>query len=401
MIRRQAVFTRNVLCAFAITPNKLGGCEQFAIEIAHQIQPLGYQFILCLEGEPSPGVRKALLEPGNMVLEVLPRQAKIDLKSSVRFTKLLLKYRPEAILYSLGGVVRLWPLLAKVAGVQRILYNDGTSRKRLDYRASTAIRMLMMPLTQVVCVSCFVKECSDREGIVPTHKTSVIYNSAALNKPTGNGAIFRKRYGISDQKIVILKVSWLVQEKGIDVALLAAREALKQNRDLHFLFCGDGREKERYETTAKKFGIENHITWAGQIEDIGASGAFQAADIQIQCSQWHEAFCLGVAEGMSSGLPVVAAKIGGLPELVTDGVNGYLFEPRDFHTLARRIVELAGDKSLREQIGHNNREKAIAAFDLKKNVSRWVEMLVPNRPSAKLAARELISTTKGRTIVRV
>lgn len=63
MIRRQAVFTRNVLCAFALTPNKLGGCEQFAIEIAHQIRPLGYQFILCLEGEPSPAVRKALMEP--------------------------------------------------------------------------------------------------------------------------------------------------------------------------------------------------------------------------------------------------------------------------------------------------------------------------------------------------
>lgn len=379
MKRRQAVSARNVVCAFAITPNKLGGCEQFAIEIAHQIKPLGYRLVLCLEGEPSPGVREALLEPGNLILEILPQQTKIDLPSAIRFTKLLLKYRPEAMLYSLGGVVRLWPLLAKVNGVRRILYNDGTSRMNMGYRAGMVIRMLMMPITQVVCVSNFVKECSDREGIVPAKKTRVIYNSAALSRPLGDGAAFRRNYSISDDKIVVLKVSWLVPEKGIDIALLAAKEALKQNTNLHFLFCGDGKDRDQYESSAKKLGIGDHITWAGQVEDMGGSGVFDTADIQIQCSQWHEAFCLGVAEGMSTGLPVVAAKIGGLPELVTDGVNGYLFEPQDFHSLARRIIELAGDETLREQIGRNNCEKATAQYDLKKNVARWVEILVPRQ----------------------
>ena len=59
---------RNVLCAFAITPNKLGGREQFAIEIARQLKPLGYNLVLCFEGEPSPKVREALLEPGNLII---------------------------------------------------------------------------------------------------------------------------------------------------------------------------------------------------------------------------------------------------------------------------------------------------------------------------------------------
>lgn len=367
----------SILCAFAITPNKLGGREQFAIEIARQLKPYGRQLILCFEGPPSPKVREALLEPGNLTLEVLPRQAAIDLESAKGFQRLLSKYRPEAMLYALGGVVRLWPLLAKANGVKRILYNDGTSRTNMNYRAGWAVRTLMRPLTQVVCVSEFVKTCSDREGIVPAEKSKVIYNSADINRATGDGAAFRKQYGISEDRIVVLKVSWLIPEKGIDIALLAAREALRKRDDLQFVFCGDGKDRPGYEQMASELGIADHVTWAGQVEDLGAAGAFQAADVQIQCSQWQEAFCLGVAEGMSAGLPVIASRIGGLPELVAEGENGYLFEPKDHATLAEKILTLAGDASLRKRMGKISRERAVERHDLHKNVAAWIEMLVP------------------------
>jgi glycosyltransferase involved in cell wall biosynthesis len=371
--------THNVLCAFAITPNKLGGREQFAIEIARQLKPLGRQLILCFEGDPSPRVREALLAPGNLTLEVLPKQAAIDLAGAMRFEKLLLRYRPEAMLYALGGVVRLWPMLARANGVQRILYNDGTSRTNMNYRAGKAVQLLMKPLTGVVCVSQFVKICSDREAIIPAEKTTVLYNSADIERQLGDGAEFRRRHGIPADRIVVLKVSWLIPEKGIDVALLAAKEALKERSDLHFLFCGDGKDRKIYERMAEDQGMGDHVTWAGQVEDMGSSGAFQAADMQIQCSQWQEAFCLSVAEGMAAGLPVIVAKIGGLPELVTEGENGYLFDPQNYQSLAASILKLAGDKELRQRMGRDGREKAIERHNLKKNVAKWIEMLMPKR----------------------
>jgi glycosyltransferase involved in cell wall biosynthesis len=77
------------------------------------------------------------------------------------------------------------------------------------------------------------------------------------------------------------------------------------------------------------------------------AGAFCAASIQIQCSQWHEVFCLAVSEGMSAGLPIVASRIGGLPELVKDGTTGFLFEPKSDAELADAIVALPSDHELR------------------------------------------------------
>jgi glycosyltransferase involved in cell wall biosynthesis len=370
---------RNVIVAFAITPNKIGGLESFCRELAEQLKPKKRHLILCFEDSPSPAVRDYLLEPGNVTLETFPSQAAINLKSAARFYRLLRKYRPEIVLYSLGGVVRLWPLLARAHGVSRSVYYDGTSRPQsmVEYRASALIRTLMKPLGQSICATEFVKECSDREGIVPPNKSKVIYNAIDIKREHGDGALFRQKYGIPEDRLLVLKVSWLVPEKGIDITLLASREALRQRKDLHFVFCGDGEHREAYERTAAELGIAAYVTWTGQVEDLPASGAFQAADMQIQCSQWREAFCLAVAEGASAGLPVVVSRVGGLPELVTDGVNGFLFEPQDHVALANYILKLAGDESLRLRMGQAGRKRMVQRHDLTKNVAKWVEAILP------------------------
>jgi glycosyltransferase involved in cell wall biosynthesis len=334
--------------------------------------------ILCFEDAPSAVVRDYLLAPGNVTIEVLPKQAALDRANAEGFYRLLRKYRPEAILYSLGGVVRWWPLLARLNGVKRILYYDQTSRPKsaAGYQASVMVKMIVKPLTQSICATEFIKRCSDREGIVPPSKSRVIYSAVETTREYGDGAEFRRRYGIPEDRFIVLKVSWLVPEKGIDVALLAAKEALAQRKDLHFVFCGDGKDRETYQRTAVELGIADHVTWTGQMENLSASGAFRAADLQIQCSQWQEAFCLAVAEGMSAGLPIIASRIGGLPELVADGVNGLLFEPQDYVALANSIVKLVEDEPLRSAMGREGRKRVVEQHDLTRNVAAWVDLIV-------------------------
>jgi glycosyltransferase involved in cell wall biosynthesis len=287
------------------------------------------------------------------------------------------KYKPESVYYTLGGIVRLWPLIARVMGTERVVYNDGTSRLDMNYRSSFPLRLLMRPVTDLVCASEFIRSCTEREGFVAPGKCSVIYNSVPQTSELGDGVAFRQRYGIPKDRILILKISWLVPDKGIDVALQACREALRQRNDLHFVFCGDGENLQDYQRMAVEWGLTDHVTWTGQVEDLRTSGIFRAADIQIQCSQWHEAFCLAVAEGMSAGLPVVAARIGGLPELVVEGDNGYLFNPRDHLALAENIVRLAGNEALRKTMGEQGRQRAMERFNLTRNVHDWVRTLLP------------------------
>lgn len=73
---------------------------------------------------------------------------------------------------------------------------------------------------------------------------------------------------------------------------------------------------------------------------------------------------------------MVAARIGGLPELVEDGLNGFGFEPQDDGALAAGILKLAGDEALRKRMGAAGRDRALQNHDLPKNVAAWVDVLV-------------------------
>ena len=367
----------NVLCAFSIVPNKIGGRESLAVEIARQLKSRGRHLILCFEGPPTPAVRTYLLQSGNVTIEIFQRQADLTFKNARTFYRLVRKYKPESVLYALGGIVRLWPLIARAMGVRRVVYNDGTSRLDMDYRSPFLLRLLMRPVTDVVCVSEFIRSCTEREGFVAHSKCSVLYNSVPQGAEFGDGLAFRQRYGIPEDRILVLKISWLVPDKGIDVALKACREALRQRKDLHFVFCGDGENRPEYQRLSAEWGLADHVTWTGQIEDLRTSGAFPAADIQIQCSQWHEAFCLAVAEGMSAGLPVIASRIGGLPELVVDSGNGYLFDPGDYPVLAKKIVSLVENEDLRKRMGEAGQQRARDRFNLTRNVHEWMRTLLP------------------------
>ena len=71
---------------------------------------------------------------------------------------------------------------------------------------------------------------------------------------------------------------------------------------------------------------------------------------------------------MSAGLPIIASRIGGLPELVEDGENGFLFDPTSDVELAHAILRLAADGELRSRMGMKGRERAVANYDLARNV---------------------------------
>ncbi len=366
-----------VLIAQAVSPDKIGGMEVFAVELARQLGQAGWDAVLSFEDDPGEDVRAYLLSPGNVKLEVIRNQVGMGWRDAWRFVRVLRRHRPTAVLYSLGGVVRWWPMLGARFGVRRSVYFDQTSRTAaaMRYKASRGVRRMMASLTLTMCATQFIKDCSDREEIIPARKSRLLYSAVDTRRMPGDGRAFRASYGIPDDRIVVLTVSWLVPDKGIDVALRAAARVLARRPDVHFLFCGDGAYRQEYERLADDLGIAQRVTWTGQVQRLFESGAFAAADLQIQCSQWHEAFCLAVAEGMSAFLPVVAARIGGLPELVAEGETGLLFEPSSDEELARKILRLAEDGELRRRMGLAGRARMVERHNLVSNIGMWVKVL--------------------------
>jgi glycosyltransferase involved in cell wall biosynthesis len=164
----------------------------------------------------------------------------------------------------------------------------------------------------------------------------------------------------------------MIPEKGIADFLAAARLVLAQNSKVQFVLVGDGAKRDEYMEKADALGIAGHVTWTGMVEDPFGEGVFAAADLVCQFSRWEEVFGWMIAEAMAHGKPVVATRVGGIPELIEEGLSGYLVSRGDTAAMSERILRLIGDIELRQRLGANGRDTVAARFDLRKNVTQLI-----------------------------
>jgi glycosyltransferase involved in cell wall biosynthesis len=147
-------------------------------------------------------------------------------------------------------------------------------------------------------------------------------------------------------KILLLFVGRVAAEKRIE----DLRSMLNQVPNTHLAIVGDGPYRQKLETLFQGFPV----TFAGYLKDDELSAAYASSDIFVFPSA-IETFGLVVAEAMAAGLPVVSSRVGGVPELIESGVNGYIFEP-DVNSLIHHVSELANDAEKRARIGALARE---------------------------------------------
>ena len=141
----------------------------------------------------------------------------------------------------------------------------------------------------------------------------------------------------------------------------AARLVIAEAEKVHFVLVGEGNDRPRFMKQAEEMGF-NHITWTGLVDDPFAEGVYDAADIVCQASRWQEAFGQVIAEAMAFGKPLVATRVGGIPELIDHGQSGFLIDKGDSRALADRILQLAADRNLRlrmGQVGKCSRERQV------------------------------------------
>jgi glycosyltransferase involved in cell wall biosynthesis len=211
--------------------------------------------------------------------------------------------------------------------------------------------------------------------LLPRSRFQMIYNGVDLSRikaDSQRASDFRRRYSIPAERAIVTQVSWIIPEKGIADFLEMARLVTNQNRNVQFVLVGEGAYREQYMRDAAAMGIEDHLTWTGMVEDPFGEGVFAAADVVCQFSKWEEVFGWMIAEAMAHGKPVVATRVGGIPELITNGRSGFLVERSDTVAMSERILTLLADPELRARMGHAGREIVSEKFDLRKNVAQLI-----------------------------
>ncbi len=127
----------------------------------------------------------------------------------------------------------------------------------------------------------------------------------------------------------------------------------------HLYMVGDGPDRPEAHRLARELGLEGHVTFMGKQDHV--ERLFPKMHVLLMPSEM-ESFGLGALEGMACGVPAVATRVGGLPELVTDGVDGFLEPVGDIQAQARRAIELLTDESRHRAMAEAARRTAVERF---------------------------------------
>jgi glycosyltransferase involved in cell wall biosynthesis len=149
------------------------------------------------------------------------------------------------------------------------------------------------------------------------------------------------------------------RHKGLDISLGVVAELKQTYPDVRLTVVGSGDRQAQFAALAEQLGITPNVEFRGRLDGHELVSAYQDADVLIAPSR-NESFGMAVAEAMACGLPVVASAVEGIPDLVDDGISGYLVAPGNISGFAEKISELFGDAALSKRISENARRRAIA-----------------------------------------
>ena len=180
-------------------------------------------------------------------------------------------------------------------------------------------------------------------------------------------------YGASSSKKSILFVGRLTPIKGLNVLL----EALREQNDIELTVAGDGEQRRELESLAQRYSI--NAKFVGRVTARRRDDLLSASDIVVIPSLALEdgrtegmpVICL---EAMAAGRPIIAARVGGLSEIIIDGENGLLFDPGNGEMLSNKLKLLADDAALRESISRSARE-TVLAFAWENVAPRFVRVI--------------------------
>lgn len=370
-----------LVSVFGVEPKRIGGTETFARELSLQLAANGWQSSLYFLSEPTEEVRSFLDLP-NTSLSVYGNATDSSVKVGRKLAGIARDHRPEILHLHYTGFLNFYSWIARLQSVKKVFFTDHHSRQagyvpgRAPLWKRGAARFINGPLTRVISVSKYGYECMTAFDLLPRSRFEMIYNGVDLTRVKTDPQLaldFRRRYSIPVERSIVTQVSWIIPEKGITDFLETARLVTRQNRNVQFVLVGEGADREQYMKDAAAMGIEDRVTWTGMVKDPFGEGVFAAADVICQFSRWEEVFGWMIAEGMAHGKPVVATRVGGIPELITDGVTGYLVERADTEEMCKKLRILLADPLLRTRMGEAGRAVVWEKFDLRKNVSQLIK----------------------------
>ena len=267
-----------------------------------------------------------------------------------------------AIAAKLGGI----PFVLRIVGA-----SETTNRWGIDF-FSKIYDNTLAKLTLKFAKKIFVQTKRMKERPLnlgaQSSRISVVEDGINLTKfsVTKGKKTIKQEFNVEDSRIVVTFISRLVQLKGIEDFITVAKELVKKFNDIVFFIVGTG-PLER--TLKKKTNNYNNIFFLGYRKDINI--ILKMSDIFVLPS-YSEGLSPAILEACASALPIITTNVGSSPDIIENGVNGFLIEPGDKSRLKESIIILKNDKFLREDMGKENKKRIFENYQINKVANKFL-----------------------------
>ena len=301
-----------------------------------------------------------------------------DTLSIVRLVKWIRRVRPH-ILHThtakAGAVGRIAAGLAGDARPPIIVhtFHGHVLRGYFNPGPATLFRALERTLakstTRLVAVSPEVRDDLVQLGVAPREKFSVIRLGIDLDNRVasgGDGAELRRLYGVSPDEFVVGWIGRMTAIKRVDDILLAFRRLLDLGVNTRLCLVGDGPDREHVERRAHELGISRNVLFVGYQRDVAPYYSFFDALVLPSANEGTPVVAI---EALAAGRPVVATRVGGVPDVVEDDADGMLVRVGDIDGIANALERLAYDPELRRRLGDAGRARTIPRYRVERLVA--------------------------------
>lgn len=378
---------RTPLVAHIIFKLDFGGLENGLVNLVNRMPRDRYRHaIICLSGF-SQDFRRRLQREDVEVIAIGKRPGK-DPAAYWRVWRTLRRLRPAIVhTRNLGTVDMQW--VAWAAGVGRRVHgehgweaSDPAGRNPSNLRIRRACRA---SIHRYVPMSRDLARWLERDVRVRPERIRQLYNGVDTERFAPSVAV----RGSHDETITVGTVGRLDPVKN-QAQLLQACKALAASNPmlgsrLRVLIVGDGPLRQPLASLAASLGLSDRVEFAGARNDTHE--LLRRMDVFVLPSM-NEGISNTILEAMATGLPVVAGRVGGNPELVEQDVTGHLYDPGATNALQDALLPYLVDPALRRAHGSAGRERAVQHFRLDSMVERYLDLydeLLGNKPSPKLA----------------
>lgn len=327
--------------------------------LSQEFIKLGYEVIRVVDGQ-----RKDLVNlNGDLKTYTWPSKRPTKFKDLIFYAKLLIKYKPTLIIANFGSV-NIATLLSYFFSVKnRIVWyrttsfqselesNNNFKKRVLNFRK----KIILSLASNIVTNSLYLKKQVIRDFKIKENKLLVFPN--ALNS-SGQ----KIKYSLSERNQIVC-VGRLHKIKGHEHLFRAIKILKNRSKEITVKLIGDGPEFENLKRLSKSLGIESNVIFAGRLLQSEVLDELARSKFSIVPSL-DEAFGYVIIESFSVGTPVIASKVGGIPEILENGKEGILIPPSDPDKLATAIESMDENEDLTRDFGKRAYKKYQEKFNL-------------------------------------